>query len=181
MIGSMVTGPAAKAFAAAAALAVLVMACSLGGAPGAPALSKGVIKAKGSVYVNGVEYGDNAASISIGDTANHADSDLKVGMVVDVEGTISGSGRLLRLRPQSGNGYGHRVRRRGKPRGARRGRQGGGERNRERSRRRAECQPGGKTGARRRLCHQGHRERPRRRFLHGSSPSRRPGTASMQR
>jgi hypothetical protein len=82
--------PAMKAAAAAAGVAVLVLACSLGSTPGTPALSKGVITAKGSVWVNGVEYADTAASITIGDTANHSDADLKVGMVVDVKGTVTG-------------------------------------------------------------------------------------------
>jgi hypothetical protein len=91
MNNSWFSGPAPRALAAAAGLAFFVMACSLGGTPGTPAVSKGVITAKGSVFVNGVEYADSAASISIGDTANRADSDLKVGMVVVVKGTVNGS------------------------------------------------------------------------------------------
>jgi hypothetical protein len=93
MNDSWFSGTAVKALAA-AGLALLVMACSLGGAPGTPALSRGVITAKGSVFVNGVEYSDTSASITIGDAANHGDSELKVGMVVEVKGTINeGSGR----------------------------------------------------------------------------------------
>jgi hypothetical protein len=73
-------------------VAVLAIAgCALGGAgpaPGVPGFAKGVIAAKGSIFVNGVEYDTRSAAITMDGTGTHPDSDLKVGMVVDVKGTI---------------------------------------------------------------------------------------------
>ena len=80
---------------AVAALAVVAIAgCTLGaGSPGTPTLSKGVITAKGSVWVNGVEYNDSSAAISVGGAANGSDADLKVGMVVEVKGASNTAGQ----------------------------------------------------------------------------------------
>lgn len=82
---------AVKTAAAASFLALFAMACALGSGPATPVVSKGVITAKGSVFVNGVEYNDAFASIRVGDTTGRADSDLKVGMVVVVKGTRNGT------------------------------------------------------------------------------------------
>jgi hypothetical protein len=80
--------------AAAAVMAMVIVACAPGpGLTTTPTLSKGVITAKGSVYVNGVEFNDSAASISVGGTANHTDADLKVGMVVEVKGSVDSTGK----------------------------------------------------------------------------------------
>lgn len=75
------------------ALSVVVLAvagCALGAGPaqGVPGYAKGVITAKGSIFVNGVEYDTKSATITMDDTGTHPDSDLKVGMVVEVKGTI---------------------------------------------------------------------------------------------
>jgi hypothetical protein len=74
-------------------LSVVVLAvagCALGAGPaqGVPGYAKGVITAKGSIFVNGVEYDTKSATITMDDTGTHPDSDLKVGMVVEVKGTI---------------------------------------------------------------------------------------------
>jgi hypothetical protein len=71
--------------------AVLVACGGGGGGTGATpatgaAVSQGVITAKGSVFVNGVEYSTAGASIRIDDNPG-IESDLKVGMVVKVRGT----------------------------------------------------------------------------------------------
>jgi hypothetical protein len=74
-----------------ACIGVVLVACGGGGggtgatpATGA-AVSQGVITAKGSVFVNGVEYGTSGATIRIDDNPG-IESDLKVGMVVRVRG-----------------------------------------------------------------------------------------------
>jgi hypothetical protein len=70
-------------------------ACSLGSGAnsGVPAFGKGVITAKGSIWVNGVEYNTNSTKITVNDGAG-ADSDLKVGMVVELKGSAdSASGK----------------------------------------------------------------------------------------
>jgi hypothetical protein len=74
----------------ATAAAFLVLAgCQIGApAPGVPGFAKGVITAKGSIWVNGIEYDTTSASITVNDTGSHPDSDLKVGMVVSVKGSI---------------------------------------------------------------------------------------------
>jgi uncharacterized protein DUF5666 len=76
----------------AAAAALSVAGCSGGtGGTGAtnntgPAVSQGVITAKGSVFVNGIEFSTAGATIKIDDNPS-IESDLKVGMVVKVRGT----------------------------------------------------------------------------------------------
>ncbi len=86
------------------ALAALVsMACSLGSGgsgTGSPSYSKGLISAKGSVWVNGVEYDTGSASISV-DGSSGTDADLKVGMAVEVKGSAdsgTGKGKAERIR-----------------------------------------------------------------------------------
>ncbi len=56
------------------------------GAPGA-AVSKGVITAKGSVFVNGIKYSTAGAAITVDDNPNGTENDLKIGMIVKVRGT----------------------------------------------------------------------------------------------
>jgi len=74
-------------------LSVVVLAvagCALGAGPaqGVSGYAKGVISAKGSIFVNGVEYDTRSATITMDDTGTHPDSDLKVGMVVELKGMI---------------------------------------------------------------------------------------------
>jgi hypothetical protein len=53
-----------------------------------PAVSKGVITALGSIFVNGVEYAVTGASVSV-DKSSGIESDLRVGRVVTVHGSQS--------------------------------------------------------------------------------------------
>jgi Domain of unknown function (DUF5666) len=73
-----------------AGIGLVLAACGGGGggtgAATGPAASQGVITAKGSVFVNGVEYSTTGATIRIDDNPG-IESDLKVGMVVKVRGT----------------------------------------------------------------------------------------------
>ena len=87
-------------FAAVALASVLaITACGGGGSDGTQAgtsgtqagtsgaaVSKGVVTAKGSVFVNGIEYNTAGATITIDDNPG-LESELKVGMTVKVRGT----------------------------------------------------------------------------------------------
>ncbi len=53
-------------------------------------ISSGSITGFGSIFVNGVEFDTSGASITI-DGISASESDLKLGMVVEVQGTISGA------------------------------------------------------------------------------------------
>lgn len=55
--------------------------------------TSGVITGFGSVVVNGVHYSTNSTSVSTDDKDSAAESDLAVGMVVDVSGTLSSDGK----------------------------------------------------------------------------------------
>src|SRR5712692_73002 len=74
-------------------LAVALTAAGCGGGTGGtgatssgPVVSQGVITAKGSIFVNGVEYSTAGAAITVDDKPS-VENDLKVGMVVKVRGT----------------------------------------------------------------------------------------------
>ncbi len=71
-----------------AAIAMLAACGGSGGssAPNGPAVSKGVITAKGSVFVNGIRFDTTGATIKVDDNPG-VEGDLKVGMVVKVRGT----------------------------------------------------------------------------------------------
>ncbi len=81
--------------AAASLVAVLALAaCGGGGGGGSSpvgtqgsAVSLGVVTAKGSIFVNGIEYSTSGATITIDDNPVSDDSFLKVGMTVKVRGT----------------------------------------------------------------------------------------------
>ena len=72
---------------------LLLAACSGGGGGGStpaastssPVVSQGVVTAKGSVFVNGIEFSTTGATITIDDNPG-IESDLKVGMTVKVKG-----------------------------------------------------------------------------------------------
>ena len=69
----------------------MLAACGGGGgssssAPSGPAVSKGVITAKGSVFVNGIRFNTAGATIKVDDNPG-VENDLKVGMVITVRGT----------------------------------------------------------------------------------------------
>ena len=56
-----------------------------------PTHSSGAISGFGSIIVNGVRFDDSAASIVDDDGVPHVSTDLKLGMVVDVEGVLHGN------------------------------------------------------------------------------------------
>ncbi len=71
-----------------------------GGSTGISGYSKGVITAKGSIFVNGIEFDTNSASIDVNGSTG-TDADLKVGMEVEVKGEIddnSGTGKAAEIR-----------------------------------------------------------------------------------
>lgn len=66
-------------------------AAGIGDTGSATSSSTGIITGFGSVYVNGVEFNTTNTSVSI-DGASGTDSQLKVGMVIKVNGTINDDG-----------------------------------------------------------------------------------------
>ena len=68
-------------------LTALLGSCTQSNPPGVNGFSKGVITAKGSIFVNGVEFDISGASIMI-NGAPGTDADLRVGMQVEVKGKI---------------------------------------------------------------------------------------------
>jgi hypothetical protein len=88
-----------------AAVALLgITACSSGGGDstagggigGTGAVAAGTITAKGSITVNGVKYETDGARVFIEEDEFGDDSRLRVGMVVEVEGTVNADGRTGR-------------------------------------------------------------------------------------
>ena len=57
------------------------------GGTGSNIVSQGTVTAKGSIFVNGIEFSTSGAAIKIDDNPNRPESELKVGMVVKVRGT----------------------------------------------------------------------------------------------
>ena len=83
--------PALSALSVLAAFALTACGGSGGGggnppATGATQTSKGAITAKGSIFVNGVEFDVSRANITIDGSSHRPESELKVGMVVKVNG-----------------------------------------------------------------------------------------------
>src|SRR5450755_518462 len=61
---------------------------------GGPAYSAfGMLSDFGSIFVNGIEFFTDKASITINGVPNRPESDLRIGMVLSVHGSIDGSGR----------------------------------------------------------------------------------------
>ncbi len=58
-----------------------------------PTETTGVITGFGSVFINGVEYETDAASVSIDDDDNASETDLQLGMVVTLNGEINDDGK----------------------------------------------------------------------------------------
>jgi hypothetical protein len=109
MVRSPFTGRQAAAVLSAAALA-LIAACGGGGgampASATPTVtaasySQGAISGFGSVIVNGVRWDDSSASVADDDGAMHPSSDLKLGMVVEIQGGLvdhgAGTGKALAI------------------------------------------------------------------------------------
>ena len=87
--------------------AALVLAMSLGaiglaigggGATGTGYTADGMLTAFGSIFVNGIEFFTTNAAISVNGVPNRSQSDLKLGMVLTVNGSLDGSGK-------TGNAY----------------------------------------------------------------------------
>ena len=87
--------------------AALVLAMSLGaigiaigggGATGTGYTADGMLTAFGSIFVNGIEFFTTSAAISVNGVPNRSQSDLKLGMVLTVNGSLDGSGK-------TGNAY----------------------------------------------------------------------------
>ena len=76
---------------------VALAACGGGGGGGGGtsgvAVSKGVITAKGSVFVNGIRFSTTGATIKVDDNPG-VENDLKVGMVIKVRGTSDDATKL---------------------------------------------------------------------------------------
>lgn len=75
---------------------LVLSACGGGGSGGGfvpatstatPVVSQGVVTAKGSVFVNGIEFSTVGASITIDDSPNRPETELKEGMTVKIRGT----------------------------------------------------------------------------------------------
>ncbi len=94
-----------------ATVLALVAACGGGGGATTPptggtataaSFSQGAISGFGSVIVNGVRWDDSAASVTDDDGSSRSSADLKLGMVVEVDGGSvdrgTGSGRALAIR-----------------------------------------------------------------------------------
>jgi hypothetical protein len=62
----------------------------VGGIGGTGKIASGTITGFGSIFVNGIEYNTDSASILVDDSSG-AESDLRVGMVVTVTGTVTDS------------------------------------------------------------------------------------------
>jgi hypothetical protein len=63
-----------------------------GGIGGTGIVASGTITGFGSVFVNGIEFRTAGATISINDRRNRPESELKVSMVVEVQGTLDAGG-----------------------------------------------------------------------------------------
>lgn len=77
------------------ALAAVLAGCNGGGGSTASTPTStisGVVTGFGSVYVNGVEYNTDGASISVDDVPGNDDYDLAVGMKVTLTGTVNADG-----------------------------------------------------------------------------------------
>ncbi len=59
---------------------------------GAPVASMGNVTAFGSIFVNGVEYDTNGASITIDSASSQPEDSIHLGMVVLVRGTVNSNG-----------------------------------------------------------------------------------------
>ncbi|HSN19447.1 MAG TPA: DUF5666 domain-containing protein, partial [Usitatibacter sp.] len=64
-----------------------------GGATGTGYIAKGNISAFGSIFVNGIEFFTDKAAITINGVPDRPESDLRLGMVLTVDGTLDGSGK----------------------------------------------------------------------------------------
>ena len=100
----------------ASALALAIAACGGGGTDGgiggtggggggtSSDVSVGTITDFGSVWVNGVEFKSNTATIRIDDNP-HPESDLRVGMIARVDGSISGASAAAITVSSAAKGY----------------------------------------------------------------------------
>ncbi|MEZ5541414.1 MAG: DUF5666 domain-containing protein [Pseudomonadota bacterium] len=79
-----------------AAVVTMLVACGGGGGGGATSASSitaaGTITGFGSIFVNGIEFETGSSSITLDDNPG-IESDLRLGMVVRVSGTVNADGR----------------------------------------------------------------------------------------
>jgi hypothetical protein len=64
-----------------------------GGATGTGFIAQGSLTRFGSIFVNAIEFKTDKAAITINGSPNHSQSDLRIGMVLTVTGSVDGSGR----------------------------------------------------------------------------------------
>jgi hypothetical protein len=64
-----------------------------GGIGGTGITASGTVTGFGSVFVNGVEFRTTGTTITINDDTNRPESELQVGMVVEVKGALDASGK----------------------------------------------------------------------------------------
>jgi hypothetical protein len=83
--------------AAATGVAILLGAAGIaiggGGATGTGFIAQGRISAFGSIFVNGIEFSTDKAAITVNGVPGRSQDDLRLGMVLDVDGAIDGNGR----------------------------------------------------------------------------------------
>ena len=81
---------------AALALALAVaggIAIGGGGATGTGFIAQGSLTQFGSIFVNAIEFKTDKAAITINGSPNRSQSDLRIGMVLTVTGSVDGSGK----------------------------------------------------------------------------------------
>jgi hypothetical protein len=64
-----------------------------GGATGTGFIAQGSLTQFGSIFVNAIEFKTDKAAITINGSPNHSQSDLRIGMVLTVTGSVDGSGK----------------------------------------------------------------------------------------
>lgn len=64
-----------------------------GGATGTGYIAMGAVDDFGSIFVNGIEFFTDKAAITINGATNRPESDLRIGMVLTVNGTLGGNGK----------------------------------------------------------------------------------------
>jgi hypothetical protein len=65
-----------------------------GGATGTGFMAFGSLTQFGSIFVNGIEFATDKSAITINGAPNRSQSDLRIGMVLTVTGSIDGNGRM---------------------------------------------------------------------------------------
>ncbi len=82
----------ARAIFAALAVVLAGFVFGGGGATGTGYIANGTLSGFGSIFVNDIEFFTDQANISINGVQNRPESDLRIGMVLTVDGSLGGSG-----------------------------------------------------------------------------------------